>query len=175
MKNLKIATFNLRTLYDNYDGVNSFIHRAGLILDKINEEKPHVICFQEVGERIRSFLEKYLVDYNLVGHGRLSDFSSEGLGTAYRKDSMELFGLEQFWLSPTPLIPGTRYEIQSEYPRTCICTTLKHKNKKTPIRLYNVHLDHKSDEARILGIKQIVEKVKNDNEVVQYPSYFFLQ
>ena len=171
MENVKIVTFNLRTLYDTYDGMNAFIHRAGLILDKINEEKPHVICFQEVGEQIRPFLEKYLVDYHMVGHGRLADFSSEGLGIAYRKDSIELFGLEQFWLSPTPFVPGTRYEIQSEYPRTCIYATVKHKKMKTPIRLYDVHLDHESDEARILGIRQILEKMKKDNEVMAYPSF----
>lgn len=171
MENLKIVTFNLRTLYDAGDGVNSFIHRAGIILDKINEEKPDVICFQEVGEKIRPFLEKYLVDYNMVGHGRLKDFSSEGLGVAYRKDTMDLFGLEQFWLSPTPQVPGTRYEIQSIYPRTCVYVVVKHKNMKTPIRLYDVHLDHESDEARILGIKQLVDKMKKDNEIIKYPSF----
>ena len=170
MVNLKIVTFNLRTLYDG-DGVNSFIHRVGIILDKINEEKPDVICFQEVGEKIRPFLEKYLVDYNLVGHGRLADFSSEGLGIAYRKDTMDLFGLEQFWLSPTPQVPGTRYEIQSIYPRTCVYAVVKHKNMKAPIRLYDVHLDHESDDARILGIKQLVNKMKKDNEVIKYPSF----
>lgn len=171
MENLKIVTYNLRTVYDTFDGVNSFIHRAGLILDKINEEKPHVICFQEVGAKIRAFLQKYLVDYHMVGHGRLSDFSSEGLGVAYRKDSVELFGLEQFWLSPTPQVPGTRFEIQSQYPRTCINAVVKHKNMKTPIRLYDVHLDHESDEARILGIQQIVEKMQKDNEIMKYPSF----
>lgn len=168
---LKIVTFNLRTLYSTYDGVNAFIHRVGLIFDKIKEEAPHVICFQEVGVEIRKFLNNYLVDYYMVGHGRLADYSSEGLGIAFRKDSMELMGLEQFWLSPTPEIPGSRYEIQSEYPRTCIYATIKHKDMKTPVRFYDVHLDHEGDPARVLGIKQIFEKVKKDNSVLKLPTF----
>ena len=171
MIDLKIVTYNLRTLYDTYDGVNAFIHRAGMILDKISEEQPHVICFQEMGEQIRPFLKKYLVDYDIVGHGRRADFSGEGLGIAYRKDCMELFGLEQFWLSPTPQVPGSRYAIQSQYPRICIYAVLKHKDMKIPIRLYDVHLDHESDEARILGIRQILEHVTKENQIMAYPTF----
>ena len=168
---IKIVTFNLRTIYSTYDGVNSFIHRAGMILDKMKDESPDIICFQEVGKEIRKFLQNYLIHYHIVGHGRLSDYSCEGLGVAFRKDCMELIGLEQFWLSPTPQIPGTRYEVQSEYPRTCIYAILKHKDMKTPIRVYDVHLDHEGEPARVLGIKQIFEKVKNDNAVIKFPTF----
>ena len=171
MESLKVVTFNLRTLYDSpHDGINAFIHRAGLILETIDAEKPHVICFQEMGAQIRPFLKKYLVDYHIVGHGRLADYSGEGLGVAYRKDSMDLFELEQFWLSPTPQIPGSRFENQSECPRICIYATLKHKDMKTPIRFYNVHLDHQSDEARVFGIQQVLAKMKQDNSVLPYPT-----
>lgn len=157
---LKIVSYNIRTLYSHpLDGANSFIHRAGMILEKIEKEKPHVICIQEVSEGIKSFLNTYLNGYILVGHGRLADYSGEGLCIAYRKDCFDLLGLEQFWLSPTPSVPGSRYEIQSQYPRVCQLITLKHKDIATPIRLCNVHLDHQSDSARILGIQQILKTV----------------
>jgi len=164
MKELKIVTFNIRTLYDEHDGVNSFIHRAGLILDKISEEKPHIICFQEVSERIRQFLNKYLTDYILVGHGRHENYDGEGLSVAILKESIELFGLEHFWLSPTPFLPASRYENQSQYPRICQRLILKHTDSSMPVRIYNVHLDHISDEARILGIRQILEKISAENK-----------
>ncbi|MBQ3114670.1 MAG: endonuclease/exonuclease/phosphatase family protein [Clostridia bacterium] len=170
MGKLKIVTFNIRAPYDAVDGINAFVHRAGLILETIDEEKPDIICFQEMSAKIRPFLKKFLTDYDLVGHGRLADYSDEGLGIAYRKDCLELFGLEQFWLSPTPCIPGSRYEIQSEYPRICVYATLKHKDIKTPIRIYNVHLDHKKDEAKVSGIKLVLEKIEKDNSVMSYPT-----
>lgn len=171
MTTLKILTYNIRTLYQSpVDGVNSFIHRAGMILDKIDGEKPHIICFQEVSDSIRNFLNKYLIDYVVVGHGRLENYCGEGLSIAYRKDSMELLSLEHFWLSPTPYIPATRYEIQSEYPRICPAALIKHKEMKKPLKIYNVHLDHISDEARILGVKQIIKKISEEKKIISFPT-----
>ena len=155
---LKFLSYNIRTLFSHpADGVNSFIHRAGMILEKISSDRPDVICFQEVSDPIRRFLNSYLNEYILVGVGRLADYSGEGLSIAYRKDCIELLSLEHFWLSPTPHIPGSRYEVQSQYPRVCQMVTVKHQNIATPICLYNVHLDHISDQARIQGMKQILQ------------------
>ena len=44
---LKLVTFNIRCDYDQ-DGANSFRFRKPVILKKLAEEKPDVICFQEV-------------------------------------------------------------------------------------------------------------------------------
>jgi endonuclease/exonuclease/phosphatase family metal-dependent hydrolase len=167
---LKIVSYNIRTLFSHpIDGTNSFIHRAGMILEKIETEKPHVICIQEVSDGIRRFLDTYLNGYTLVGFGRLADYTGEGLCIAFRKDCVDLLSLEHFWLSLTPYTPGSRYEIQSQYPRICQMVTVKHKNVATPIRLYNVHLDHESDEARILGIKQILDHAIAENEKSPFP------
>ncbi len=172
MEKIKIVTYNMRTLYSHpIDGVNSFIHRAGMILEKIRKEAPHVICFQEISDPIREFLNNYLADYIILGHGRLADLKGEGLSIAYRKDSMELLAFESFWLSPTPFVPASRYEIQSEYPRICPHAVLKHKNLATPISLYNVHLDHISDAARIEGIHQIAEMIEDYKKKIDCPTF----
>lgn len=171
MTNLKLVTYNMRCPYDTYDGVNAFIHRAGMMLDKIRIEQPHIICFQEISDAIREFLRRYLVGYDLAGHGRLSDWRGEGLCIAWRRDSMELFALEQFWLSPTPQKPGSRYENQSEYPRICPRAVLRHKDMKTPVRIFNVHLDNESEEARDSGIRQILEQAEAENRVMACPTF----
>ena len=172
MTELKIVSFNIRTLYSHpLDGVNSFIHRSGMILEKIRKEAPHVICFQEISDPIRAFLRNYLQDYIILGHGRNEDLTGEGLSIAYRKDTMELLGFESFWLSPTPYVPASRYEIQSEYPRICPHAVLKHKDMDKPISLYNIHLDHISDEARIAGIHQITEMAKEYKEKIDCPTF----
>lgn len=41
---LKLVTFNIRCDYDQ-DGANSFRFRKPVILKKLAEEKPDVICF----------------------------------------------------------------------------------------------------------------------------------
>lgn len=172
MGKIKIVTFNIRTLYSSpTDGACSFIHRAGMILEKIRKEKPHVICFQEVSDGIREFLKNYLNDYIVLGHGRLKDLKGEGLSIAYRKDSMELLFFENFWLSPTPYIPASRYENQSNCPRLCPHAVLKHKDMDIPVSLYNVHLDHISDEARVLGIHQIADFIADFKKKIDCPTF----
>ena len=44
---MKIATFNIRCDYGQ-DGDNNFRYRKPLILEKLAEEKPDIVCFQEV-------------------------------------------------------------------------------------------------------------------------------
>lgn len=172
MTTLKLVTYNLRTLYSHpIDGVNSFIHRAGMILEKIESEKPHVICFQECSEPIRKFLKNYLHGYHVLGHGRETDYSSEGLCVAYRQDCMELLYLEHFWLSPTPYVPGSRYEIQSEYPRICPCVVVKHRDMAQPVKFYDIHLDHQGGPARLLGMRQIIHQMAVDAEKHPFPTF----
>lgn len=53
---LKLVTFNIRCDYDQ-DGANSFRFRKPVILKKLAEEKPDVICFQEVLPHVGSMAE----------------------------------------------------------------------------------------------------------------------
>ena len=45
---LRIVTFNLRCVWQGHDGINDFIHRAGMVYDKIMLVLPDVILFQEM-------------------------------------------------------------------------------------------------------------------------------
>jgi len=153
---MKIVTFNLRCVYDK-DGANSFIHRIGMVYDKIKTEQPDVIAFQEVVQPELDMLEKLLTDYILVGQFRGADYDGEGLFTAVRKDTCQLLGFETVWLSPTPYVPGSRYENQSDCPRICVQTLVRHKKSKQRMRLFNLHLDHISPEARTAGISAALD------------------
>jgi endonuclease/exonuclease/phosphatase family metal-dependent hydrolase len=159
---MKIVTFNLRCAWDG-DGINSFPHRAGSILNKIKKETPEVICFQEGIEKNVAFLRNALPEYHIVFNQRNNDYRGEGIATALKKDSVELLGLDSFWLSPTPRIPGTRFEEQSACPRICQCILLRHANGKM-FRVYNTHLDHKGAGARYLGMLQTLQKISESEE-----------
>ena len=138
---MKIVTFNIRTRWDN-DGINSFIHRIGLIYEKINEERPDVLAFQEVTERHIDVLIKLFPDYAFCGSGRLEDRTGEGLYTAYLKSRFDLTAERVFWLSDTPDVPGSRFNCQSIYPRICVYTLLSRKDSGEMFGFYNVHLDY---------------------------------
>lgn len=138
---MKIVTFNIRTRWDD-DGINSFIHRIGLIYEKINEEQPDVMALQEVTEKHIDVLRKIFPDYVFVGSGRHEDGRGEGLYTAYLKSSFELTAERVFWLSDTPSVPGSRFSSQSIYPRICVYTLLSEKRSGESFAFYNVHLDY---------------------------------
>lgn len=166
--NISIVTFNLR-MDTRHDGENYFFNRAPYILSTIREKKPDVLCFQEATVRILDWLRVNLTEYTVVGIGRGKDFSDEANPVAFRKDRFELFGLDQFWLSPTPHVPGSRYTEQSPCPRICMTATLRPIGEGRLIRIYNTHLDHVSKMARTLGMSSIIQRIYEDAEAFQTP------
>ena len=172
MSVVKIVTFNARCVWLwTKEGVNCFAFRAGLIYEKVKKEQPDVIAFQEIMPTHLDVLQKLLPEYEFFGHYRNADYTGEGLYTAIRKESFQLIAYETFWISPTPFLPGSRFEDQSDCPRICVVTTVRHKESGKLLRLYNIHLDHISDAARIEGIQCVFRQMRRINETtVKVPS-----
>ena len=166
---MKVVSFNLRCHWKSNDGINAFIHRAGFIYEKINQEQPDVIAFQEVKRHSRDLLEKMLPEYEFVGTFRDADYTGEGLYTAIRKDLYVFLGVEMFWLSPTPFVAGSRFKNQSPCPRICLVTKIRNKNTNEIFRMINLHLDHVSDEARMLGLDCIFKFLDKYEELEHIP------
>lgn len=168
---LKTVTFNLR-MNTMKDGINYFFNRSPFILKKIRDEKPDIIGFQEATRDIHRWLNANLSEYTIVGMGRNADFGGEANPVAFRKDRFDLFGLSQFWLSETPEIPGSRYEHQSHCPRILLSVKLRDTVTGQMLYIYNTHLDHIDAEARLLGIRQVLEAIKAD--YTKSPASLFL-
>ena len=66
---MKIVTFNIRCDYGQ-DGDNNFCFRKPLILEKLQKERAHIICFQEVLPHVAAWLKEALSDYYVIGCGR---------------------------------------------------------------------------------------------------------
>ena len=158
---MKIVTWNLRCVWKKGDGINSFVHRAGLIYEKIVAELPDVIAFQEVIPAALELLKRVLPEYEFFGSFREKGVGKEGLFTAFRKEKFTVAAGDNFWLSPTPYVAGSRFKRQSECPRVCVCVKLRNKTTFETFRVINVHLDHLSDEARKLGLRCIFDYVKS--------------
>lgn len=109
---MKFVTFNIRCDFGQ-DGANNFIYRRPLILEKIRQEKPDIIGFQEVLPHVAAWLKENLTEYYIAGCGREKDLTGEAMIIAYRKERFQSVSLETFWLSPTPYVPGSRYPVQS--------------------------------------------------------------
>lgn len=166
--NMKIATFNLRTDAP-VDGGNRWQCRKGLVLDRLMAERPDVVGFQEATPEMAGFLRRHMQGYICVGNGRERDLTGENNMIAFRQDAFELIALDTFWLSDTPDVPGSRYANQSEYPRICTHAMLRRLGDGAQFHAYNTHLDHVSDEARVLGARAILRRIASDLECHPLP------
>lgn len=170
---MKIVTWNLRYIWKEGDGVNSFVHRAGLIYEKIMAETPDILAFQEITENSRNYLMKLFPEYEFFGTLRSENYDGEGLYTAFRKDTFALMGGDIFWLSPTPYQAGSRFANQSINPRICVVTKLRNKATNEIFSVYNVHLDDLSDEARREGLTDVF-RVIDENVKIWHTPYILL-
>ncbi len=160
---VKIVTYNLR--WDNpEDGEFRFANRKEEVISRIKEEMPDVIAFQEMRADMQEWMEQRMPEYYFVGHGRDADFNGESIPIAFRKDKFKMRAFECFWISPTPTIPGSRYEEQGRSLRICNVLTLYSMEEKGSFRVYNVHLDHVSAVARAKGIQLVVDYAEKLNQ-----------
>lgn len=154
-KTMKFVTFNIRLDWKR-DGKNNFEFRQPLILKILRREQPDIVCFQEVLPHVHRWLKEALPDYSVVGCAREPGFRGESVSIAFRRNLFNLIHMDTFWLSPEPFVPGSRYEVQSDCPRTAIELLLHVDNTEKVIRVLNTHLDHRGAPARRLGLSQIL-------------------
>ncbi len=158
MMKISVMSFNLRVDCTK-DGINRVCNRKGRILETIKTYSPDIIGFQEAEDEIREWLRDSLSDYVVVGCGREADFKGESVPIAFRKDMFEMISCENFALSPTPEIMGTRFEGvgQSDNARMATAIKLKPNGETEPFLFLNTHADHHAVEARKLEFSLLVE------------------
>lgn len=164
---MKLASFNLR-MPALADGENYLPKRIPLITERVLKEMPDVIGFQEMEDSGLLMLTGALPEYLIIGPGRNTDFKGEGCRIALRKSSITLLSFDQCWLSPTPRVPGSRFEIQSRCPRVVAWCKLLHNISGKRFYFINTHLDHEAEEARMLGLQmilQLAEKLKAEEDL----------
>lgn len=173
MNNLKIVTYNLRQPWAG-DGTNSFFARFGLIIKKIYDELPDIICFQEAIDSNMALLKRHLSEkYTVVFNQRCTGLTGEGLAFALKKDRISLYGLDLFWLSDNIYEEASRFEGQSIHPRICQDILCKDELTGKCFRLYNLHLEESSEEVRLKQIKVVDKKISEDKFKGSLP-YFVL-
>ena len=158
---LKVMTFNIRIPLPN-DGLNAFTNRQPLIKALIDGESPDIIGIQEATDDIKKWLRDTIGgEYDVIGCGRDLDRFGESCPIAYKKDIFELVSFETFALSPTPHIPGSKYNepLQSKFPRMASHACLVHRELDHPIHFFNTHLDFKTDNVAALGMTVILERL----------------
>lgn len=154
---ITLISYNIRNSGAN-DGINSWENRKDLTINMINQEKPDIICMQEVLNNQLEFVYDELPDYDYIGVGRDDSVRrGEFMAIFYRNDLYRLIDNGNFWLSETP------QKVSRGWDGACRrMVTWGHfedlRSGKT-FFCFNTHLDHKGAVARKESIMLIVEKI----------------
>ena len=155
---IRAMSCNIRTKTPSDLLKKSWYYRAPLITKNIKNEKPTVIGFQEVTVSQYAYLVLSLPQYDSVIRYRDDSPIKEGTPIFFRKDLYELKDKGSFWLSDTP------EEMSKDWGAACyrICSYAILTDKATgkDFVVFNTHLDHVSDKARINGIEVVLDKIE---------------
>ena len=148
---------NLRCLTSNDIGKKSWFYRADLVVKGIENEAPCIIGFQECTKWQYKYLCDVLPEYDSVITYRDDSKTSEGCPVFYKEDLYSLKEKGSFWLSETPDKMSKDWD--SAYYRICSYVILEEKQTEREFVVFNTHLDHISDEARIKGTRVVLDKI----------------
>ena len=154
---IRLMSCNLRCLTPLDLGDKSWFNRSALILEDIAEAAPDIIGFQEATRWQYGYITDCLVGYDSVITYRDKSPVSEGCPIFYRSELYELVDKGSFWLSETP--EEMSKDRGSACYRICSYVILTDKLSGEDFVVFNTHLDHVSDEARIKGINVVLDKI----------------
>ena len=155
---IRIMSYNVRCPSPFDLGKKSWYYRANLIAECIETAAPTIIGFQEVTKWQYDYLTDTLVDFDSIITYRDKAINSEGCPIFYRTDLYTLIDKGSFWLSETPDVMSKDWGAACY--RICSYVILKDNASLEEFVVFNAHLDHVSDEARINGIQVVLDKIK---------------
>ena len=148
---------NLRCLTPLDLGKRSWFYRAELLMEDIEAAVPGIIGFQEATKWQYEYMKESLAGYDSVITYRDESPLSEGCPIFYNCALYELRDKGSFWLSETPDVMSRDWG--SACYRICSYVILADRATGGEFVVFNTHLDHVSDEARIKGIEVVLDKI----------------
>ena len=155
---IKMMSCNLRCLTPLDRGEKSWYYRADLIMEDIAEEAPGIIGFQEATKWQYKYLVDTMPQYDSVITYRDSSVIAEGCPIFYNTELYTLVDKGSFWLSETPEVMSKDWGAACY--RICSYVILTDNVSGRDFVVFNTHLDHVSDEARINGIAVVLDKIE---------------
>lgn len=154
---ITVMSANVRCISPTDFGKKSWLYRADLIIKNVSANSPDIIGFQEVTKFHYSYLCNSLKGYDSVTAYRDDTYLSESCPIFYNTAKFELKDKGSFWLSETP------EKMSRDWGAACyrICSYIILNDKSTgkDFVVFNTHLDHVSDKARIKGIGVVLDKI----------------
>lgn len=149
--NLRVASFNIRN-GDADDGPDSWKFRRNSTVEAIRRLDAGVVGLQEVMKPQLDFILENLPEYGYVGVGRIDGLEmGEFAPILFRRNELVPRRHGWFMLSESPDTAGSK-----SWDTACerICTWAE----LDGWTVFNTHLDHVSEEARVRGAQLILSR-----------------
>jgi endonuclease/exonuclease/phosphatase family metal-dependent hydrolase len=166
-KDIKIMSYNIR-LDLKSDGENWWEKRKDKVIGLMQYYDADFLGCQEVMQHQLVYIDSLLEEHSYVGVGRddgktLGEYSC----IFYNQDKYKCLTSNTFWLSPTPNEVSIGWD--AAYKRVCTYGLFQHKKSKKKFWVFNAHLDHKGNNARLESVKLIHQKIEKLNAKAKLP------
>ena len=156
---LKVMTFNIR--YGTADdGIDKWDNRKELLYETIKEQAPDLLGMQEALRFQITAIREALPGYGEIGVGR--DDGKEAGEYSVILYSTKRFTVDTsgtFWFSDTPNIPGST-SWGNDITRICTWAKLHDKITNKTFYMFNMHLDHISQNSREKSAELLIKRIK---------------
>ena len=166
-QNLKIMTYNIR-LDIASDGENAWPNRKDYFTSQVQFYSPEIFGVQEATPNQVTDIASGLSGYNKFGVGREGDGKGEACTIYYKKDRFQIQQSNTFWLSETPNVISKGWD--AAYNRVCTYGLFRDLKTKKSFWVFNLHLDHVGNEARVKGVQLVLSKITAINSK-KYPVF----
>lgn len=159
-RTISCVTFNIRN-GRACDGTNSWPFRRRWVPEYIRSLDADVVGLQEAYHNQALAVERALPEYRRVGVGRDNGRAKgEHCPIYVRSGTILILRHGTFWFSNTPDEPGSR-TWGNTLPRICTWAVLAWADcpGRAMATVCNLHLDHASSHARMMGARLILENV----------------
>ena len=146
---LRVATFNIRVPVD--DGVNTWENRLPRIHKIVSDNQFHVFGIQEMFRKSQHTTLNHFPGFERVT-GNNPAYQDRPVNNVifYRPDRLEPLDQGVYALSETPDVPKSK-SWDTNLARETTWAKFRDKSDGKIFYLYNTHLDHRSNAARIKG------------------------
>jgi endonuclease/exonuclease/phosphatase family metal-dependent hydrolase len=157
---LKVMSYNIRLDLAS-DSSNAWPHRKTLVSDVIRFYEPAIFGVQEAQPHQMHYLDSALLNFAFVGLGRDGGQQGEFSALFYNKNRFSVLNQATFWLSETPDTPGKGWD--AAFPRICTHALFLDKETQQKFWVFNLHLDHMGEKARLESIKLVRRRIDKLN------------
>ncbi|RXM45800.1 endonuclease/exonuclease/phosphatase family protein [Flavobacterium sp. YO64] len=166
-QNLKIMTYNIR-LNVASDGENAWPNRKDYFMSQVQFYSPDIFGVQEATPSQVIDIASGMSKYSKFGIGREEGGTGEACTIYYKKDRFKLQDSDTFWLSETPNVVSRGWDAACN--RVCTYGLFTDLKTKKTFYVFNLHLDHMGEVARVKGVQVVLEKIKTIN-TKKYPVF----